>query len=77
MTVSLNLRWEIILHYPGRPSGATGDERSERGDDVKTEGTEVVWPGSRESKAASRSWRRQGRDAPERTSSADLFTLAW
>lgn len=24
------LRREIILHYPGRPSGATGDERSER-----------------------------------------------
>ena len=53
-----------------------GREIRERGDDAKTEGTKAVWPRSRESKAASRCWRRQGRDAPESTSSDDVFTLA-
>ena len=53
-----------------------GREIRERGDDAKTEGTKAVWPQCRESKAAARCRRRRGRDAPERTSSADLFTLA-
>lgn len=53
-----------------------GREIRDRGDDAKTEGTKAVWPRSRESKAASRCWRRQGRDAPESTSSDDVFTLA-
>lgn len=34
---------EMTLHYPGGPDGITGDRRSEREGDVKTEEVEAMW----------------------------------